>query len=77
MLKNPATIPISSQNGKPMISSPMLAMTPTMVATTSWPRKKPPTAAFMRRARTRISGRAASGISPSATRLRWGRSTSR
>ena len=37
MLRTPPTRPISSQNGRSMIQYPRLSITPTMIATRSWP----------------------------------------
>src|SRR5215213_7185830 len=56
-LNTPATIPTSSQNGSPMAHRPIEEATPTNRATSSWPRKKPPTAWPIRSIRPRISSR--------------------
>src|SRR5215218_10073831 len=61
-LKTPATIPTSSQNGSPMAHRPIEEATPTNRATSSWPRKKPPTAWPTRSIRPLISSRRPGGI---------------
>ncbi len=76
-LNIPATIPTMSQKGRSIRARPTETMTPTMTATMSWPRKKPPMARFNRVATTRISSRDPFGTRDSATWRRRGRSTSR
>src|SRR4029453_13398173 len=60
-LNTPATIPPSSQNGSPMAHRPIEEATPTNRATSSWPRKKPPTAWLIRSIRPLTSSRRAPG----------------
>ena len=42
-------MPTRSQNGRSMIARPIDTIMPTISATTSWPRKKPPMARLSRR----------------------------
>ena len=76
-LNAPAIMPTMSQNGRSMIAKPTLTMIPTITATASWPRKKPPMATFNRWATWSTWSLAERGMRRRDTAPMWGRSTSR
>ena len=75
--KRPVTAASSAKYGTPTTQNPSMQNRPTMSATTSCPRKKPPRVSPTERATSRTSSRRDAGTRAVAPRWIFGRSTSR